>query len=57
MEIQERFKTLLLKIGFDGPKISPLWHDLEKVYSVKSRHYHNLTHLKEMIALYDNYYL
>ncbi len=56
MELQERFKTLLLKIGFDEPKISPIWHDLEKAYSAKSRHYHNLTHLEEMVALYDNYY-
>lgn len=56
MELQERFKQLLLTIGFEESETSPLWHDLEQVYSVKSRHYHNLNHLKEMIALYDNYY-
>jgi predicted metal-dependent HD superfamily phosphohydrolase len=56
MKIQERFKQLLLTIGVEESKISPLWHDLEQVYSSKSRHYHNLNHLEEMIALYDNYY-
>ncbi|WP_396192224.1 hypothetical protein [Flavobacterium sp.] len=56
MNLQQLFETLLLKIGFDQSKIESLWHDLEKVYSAKSRHYHNLTHLEEMIALYENYH-
>lgn len=55
MNLQQLFETLLLKIGFDQSKIESLWHDLRKVYSAKSRHYHNLTHLEEMIALYENY--
>lgn len=53
MNLQQLFETLLLKIGFDQSKIESLWSDLEKVYSAKSRHYHNLTHLDEMIALFD----
>lgn len=53
MKLQERFKELLLKIGFEASKTTSLWQDLEKMYSAKSRHYHNLTHLEEMIALYD----
>ncbi|WP_395063923.1 hypothetical protein [Flavobacterium sp.] len=56
MNLQQRFEKLLLKIGFKESKITLLWHDLQKVYSAKSRHYHNLTHLEEMIALYDNYH-
>ena len=55
MNLQQTFETLLLKIGFEAAKINPLWHDLEKAYTAKSRHYHNLTHLEEMIALYKNY--
>jgi predicted metal-dependent HD superfamily phosphohydrolase len=55
MNIQERFDILLLKIGFTASDILPLWLDLQKVYSAKSRYYHNLTHLEEMIALYENY--
>jgi predicted metal-dependent HD superfamily phosphohydrolase len=53
MNLEQLFETLLLKIGFDQSKIESLWSDLEKVYSAKSRHYHNLTHLEEMIALYE----
>lgn len=53
MNLQQLFETLLLKIGFDQSKIESLWSDLEQVYSAKSRHYHNLTHLDEMITLYE----
>lgn len=53
MNLQQRFKELLLKIGFNEPEIESLWSDLEQVYSAKSRHYHNLMHLEEMIALFD----
>jgi len=56
MELQERFKELLLNIGFEASKTRSLWQDLEKMYSAKSRHYHNSTHLEEMIALFDIHY-
>lgn len=55
MNLQERHAELLLKIGFNPNEISTLWLELEKVYSAKSRHYHNLTHLEEMIVLFDVY--
>lgn len=56
MNLQHRLKELLFKIGFEASKINPLWQDLEKAYTAKSRHYHNLTHVEEMVALYENYY-
>lgn len=56
MKLKERFEDLLEKIGFSIETINSLWLDLEKVYSSKSRYYHNLTHLEEMINLYDMYY-
>lgn len=56
MKLKERFEDLLEKIGFSIETINPLWLDLEKVYSSKSRRYHNLTHLEEMINLYDIHY-
>ncbi|MEN2398627.1 hypothetical protein GKZ90_0002495 [Flavobacterium sp. MC2016-06] len=55
MNLQEKYSNLLSKIGFDPNKIRLLWLDLEKTYSTKSRHYHNLNHLKEMIELFDEY--
>ena len=56
MKLKERFEDLLEKIGFSIETINSLWLDLEKVYSSKSRHYHNLIHLEEMINLYDIHY-
>jgi predicted metal-dependent HD superfamily phosphohydrolase len=55
MNLQERHTELLLKIGFNSTEISNLWLELEKVYSAPSRHYHNLTHLEEMMNLYAVY--
>lgn len=56
MNLQERHSELLIKIGINTNEIKGLWHDLEKVYSKKSRHYHNLSHLQEMIELFDIYH-
>lgn len=55
MDLKEKFVNVLLEIGFEASKIDTLWQDLEKAYSGKSRYYHNLTHLKEMIAQYERY--
>ena len=55
MELQKRFTELLGRIGFIEENIPNHWLNLEKAYSKKSRHYHNLTHLEEMIACYHTY--
>ena len=56
MNLQERHSELLIKIGINPNEINSLWHDLEKAYTAKSRHYHNLNHLQEMIELFDVYH-
>lgn len=56
MNLNEKFVAVLLNIGFEPDVINALWEDLKKTYTRKSRHYHNLTHLEEMIAEYDIYY-
>jgi predicted metal-dependent HD superfamily phosphohydrolase len=56
MNLQERHAELLLKISFNPTEINTLWLELKKVYSTPSRHYHNLTHLEEMIVLFDSYH-
>ncbi|BCY29361.1 HD domain-containing protein [Flavobacterium okayamense] len=56
MNLENIFTALLLKIGFESNEIGVLWKGLEKAYSAKSRYYHNLTHLQEMIAAYDEYH-
>jgi predicted metal-dependent HD superfamily phosphohydrolase len=53
MNLQNRFNDVLLAIGFPPHAINSLWMELEKAYSAASRQYHNVTHLKEMIALFD----
>jgi predicted metal-dependent HD superfamily phosphohydrolase len=55
MNLQEKYTDLFSRIGFNANEIETLWLDLEKAYSGKSRHYHNLNHLKEMIELFDEY--
>ncbi|KRD12685.1 hypothetical protein ASE21_01920 [Flavobacterium sp. Root901] len=55
MNLQEKYSELLAKTGFNSNEINTLWFNLEKQYSGKSRYYHNLKHLQEMIELSDQY--
>ncbi len=55
MNLKEIYSDLLSNIGFSTNEIQQKWLELEKAYSKKSRHYHNLTHLKEMIASFETY--
>jgi predicted metal-dependent HD superfamily phosphohydrolase len=55
MNLQERHTELLITIGINPNETNSFWYDLEKAYSGKSRHYHNLNHLQEMIELFDIY--
>ena len=53
--LQNKYTELLLNIGFNENTIQDNWSNLEKTYSIKSRYYHNLIHLEEMITLFDIY--
>lgn len=55
MKIQNIYFYLMLKIGFETHQVSILWEELAQKYSSKSRYYHNLTHLEEMVACYEHY--
>ncbi|GGF11205.1 HD domain-containing protein [Flavobacterium limi] len=55
MNLKQKYSELLLDIGFYENAIQQNWFDLEKAYSKKSRHYHNLIHLKEMIESFERY--
>jgi predicted metal-dependent HD superfamily phosphohydrolase len=55
MNLKEKYTELLANIGFDEKLIQQNWFDLEKAYSRKSRHYHNLTHIKDMILCFEMY--
>ena len=56
MNLDRIYSELLSNIGFSANEIQKNWMDLEKAYSKKSRHYHNLTHITDMIASFDNYH-
>ncbi|MDR7210502.1 putative metal-dependent HD superfamily phosphohydrolase [Flavobacterium piscis] len=56
MDLKHKYSELLLNIGFNEKEIQQNWLDLEKAYSKKSRHYHNLIHIKDMIECYDLYF-
>ncbi|KFF05403.1 HD domain-containing protein [Flavobacterium reichenbachii] len=55
MFLQNIYTELLLNISFKEKEIEQKWQDLHKAYSNKSRHYHNLTHIKDMIESFEMY--
>ncbi|WP_291285979.1 hypothetical protein [Flavobacterium sp.] len=55
MNLEKIYSELLLNIGFPLNEIQQNWFNLEKAYSGKSRHYHNLTHLNDMIVSFERY--
>ena len=55
MTLQNKYTNLLLNIGFNENTIQDNWLNLEKAYSRKLRHYHNLNHLRKMMDCYDLY--
>ena len=56
MNLQEIYSELLSNIDFSANDIQKNWLDLEKAYSNKSRHYHNLSHINDMIECYETYF-
>jgi len=56
MNLDRIYSELLSNIGFSANEIQKNWMDLEKAYSKKSRHYHNLTHINDMIKCYETYF-
>lgn len=49
MNLKIIFEQLCLSYTEDKALISLLWQEIEKQYSEKGRHYHNLLHLEKMI--------
>lgn len=55
MYLKDKYTALLQRIGFDAAMIEFKWSELAKAYSGKSRHYHNLDHLTDMVQSFDTY--
>lgn len=48
MILKDKFFQLCFQFNQDEILIANLWQEIEKRYSEKGRHYHNLTHLENM---------
>ncbi|REC47217.1 HD domain-containing protein [Chryseobacterium pennipullorum] len=48
MNLKNRFENLCLSFTNDHEEIGGLWKEIEKQYTEKGRHYHNLEHLENM---------
>ncbi|MDO6391211.1 hypothetical protein Q4E40_13815 [Pontibacter sp. BT731] len=53
--VKSEWDTLCLRYSSDGELIQQLWHELEKAYTARNRHYHNLDHIAYMLELADRY--
>lgn len=53
MNLKERFSENCLRFTQDQNRIEKLWSEIERNYSQKSRHYHNLEHLENMFSELD----
>lgn len=48
--IYQAFKKLVCKYQINEVIIETLWNEIEKFYSEKNRHYHNLSHIENLIS-------
>lgn len=53
MNLKERFSESCLQFTQDQKLIGKLWSEIERNYSQKGRHYHNLEHLETMFSELD----
>jgi predicted metal-dependent HD superfamily phosphohydrolase len=53
MNLEELFLNLSTRIGFSEVEATANWNSLQKAYTQKSRHYHNLNHLQEMMVCFE----
>lgn len=54
MNLQEKFMELCLHYTKDRDLVQAMWLEIEKKYSGKGRHYHNLFHLESMFLELEN---
>lgn len=55
MNLEELFLNLFARIGFSDAEAILNWNNLQRAYTRKSRHYHNLNHLQEMLVCFEAY--
>ena len=55
MDLREIFIELCQRIGISNDVAPQYWQEIEQAYSAKSRYYHNLSHVTEMIGCFETY--
>lgn len=54
--LKQTFIALLTKYTNDQDLITELWAEIERNYSDKKRHYHNLSHLENLLRIFKTNY-
>lgn len=54
LNLKEKWFILATKLNAKEPLILSLWDEIEKQYTLKIRHYHNLDHLNSMLCQAEN---
>ncbi len=49
--LEDYFRSELNRLSAPGARIEEYWTGIKKAYSAKSRHYHNLNHLEQLLNL------
>lgn len=52
-DLKERFTRLVSPFASSAVAADPLWAELEKMYTARSRYYHNLTHVRHLFDLLE----
>ena len=53
--LKKEWENLASKYTEDNATIEDYWHEISKQYSLNSRHYHNFSHLYNMLIQLENY--
>jgi len=55
MTLQERFSNLMTELDISAEHTATYWQAIHDHYNEDGRHYHTLTHLDDVFALFDSY--
>ena len=55
MNVETAFRATYVQLGADAHVTGAHWATVRGRYTARGRHYHNLAHLSEMLALLDGY--
>ncbi len=54
-DLRREWSQFALKFNSDHSTINFLWHEIERQYTHKTRHYHNLSHINSMLTQVEDF--